>query len=347
MQETQPMEFDISRQIREELQNPKGFNSIDVIPEHEGNRESKELASHRVNKQGTLEDDFLKRSLDQDELSNNLGTLNQMLHKEGSNPDQKSYTSLPQVNYGKDSARNHAHEFSENQSVQRSNQDKEIPERALKNKVYYFFWLISNHAVFNIGILLCILSNTVVLALDRYPISKEEDETLELINEIFAYIFFVEMIIKLIGLGPKMYVYDRFNLFDAFLVILTMIESVLQYIELAVDRSLTTGGAFSAFRAIRLLRVFKIARSWPSFQIIMGKIGKSLVDISTFSILLFIFIYISALLGMELFAHNVKYNEEGQVMKIGGSSRRANFDDFIHAFTTVFIIIIGDVRVTL
>jgi len=75
----------------------------------------------------------------------------------------------------------------------------------------------------------------------------------------------------------------------------------------------------------------------------MSNIGKSLMDITTFSILLFIFIYISSILGMELFAHNVKFLDDGSVAEVGGKSPRNNFDDFIHAFTTVFIVIIGDV----
>jgi len=121
------------------------------------------------------------------------------------------------------------------------------------------------HPIFNISIMVCILANTVVLAVDRYPISDRELLLLENINEVFSYIFLIEMIIKITGLGPKVYIYDRFNLFDAFLVILTFIESVLEYMEFLTNQKITTGGAFSAFRAIRLLRVFKIARSWHSF----------------------------------------------------------------------------------
>ena len=37
----------------------------------------------------------------------------------------------------------------------------------------------------------------------------------------------------------------------------------------------------------------------------------SLIDISNFSLLLFLFLYIFALLGMELFAYKVYINEDG------------------------------------
>lgn len=64
------------------------------------------------------------------------------------------------------------------------------------------------------------------------------------------------MIIKLIGLGFKDYVKDTFNIFDAVVVALSLIELVL------VGVGIEGTGAFSALRAVRLLRVFKLARSW-------------------------------------------------------------------------------------
>ena len=47
---------------------------------------------------------------------------------------------------------------------------------------------------------------------------------------------------------------------------------------------------------------------------------------------------------MELFANKIKFDSDGKVVEVGGESPRANFDDFIHAFTSIFIIIIGEVR---
>jgi voltage-dependent calcium channel L type alpha-1D len=58
-----------------------------------------------------------------------------------------------------------------------------------------------------------------------------------------------------------------------------------------------------AIRALRLLRVIKLARSWTKLQDILAKTVKSLKDISNFGVLLFLFLYIYALLGMEIFAN--------------------------------------------
>ena len=65
------------------------------------------------------------------------------------------------------------------------------------------------------------------------------------------------MILKLIGYGFRYYIKDRFNIFDAIIVILSVVDVALSF-----TSSNLGGGAISAFRAFRLLRVFKLAKSW-------------------------------------------------------------------------------------
>jgi hypothetical protein len=133
---------------------------------------------------------------------------------------------------------------------------------------------------------------------------------LETINEIFTWSFFTEMIIKLLGLGFKDYARDKFNLFDCAIVVISFLESVMAW---ANFNALGNSGAISAFRGVRLLRVFKLARSWKSFQEMLIKIGKTVKDISSFSILLFLFMFTYTLLGMEMFAYTVKYDKNNLI----------------------------------
>jgi hypothetical protein len=53
--------------------------------------------------------------------------------------------------------------------------------------------------------MLAIIVNTVVLSMDRYPITQSETSILEKINEVMTYVFTVEMVIMIIGLGPSVY----------------------------------------------------------------------------------------------------------------------------------------------
>lgn len=71
------------------------------------------------------------------------------------------------------------------------------------------------------------------------------------------------MIIKLIGLGFKGYSRDRFNIFDCVIVVISTVEIFIDWSN--PNGGGGTGGAISAFRGVRLLRVFKLARSWKSF----------------------------------------------------------------------------------
>ena len=80
----------------------------------------------------------------------------------------------------------------------------------------------------------------------------------------------------------------------------------------------------------------------------------SLTDISNFSMLLFLMIFIFSLLGMELFAFSVAYDEDGEKVfdqrEIKALEQkgvkivwpRENFNSIGSALTTIFIVIIGE-----
>ena len=124
---------------------------------------------------------------------------------------------------------------------------------------------------------------------------------------IFVWVFTAEMIAKLIGLGVKNYVKDKFNVFDGVIVIISLVDFTLT---IAVDMQEATS-ILSALRALRLLRIIKLARHWKDFQNILGTMVSSLIDISNFTVLLCLIIYILALLGMEMFAYSVYIDTEG------------------------------------
>jgi hypothetical protein len=55
----------------------------------------------------------------------------------------------------------------------------EIPQRARSNRFLKFFFLICTHNAFNIGITICIILNTALLAMDKHPIEPETLMALE------------------------------------------------------------------------------------------------------------------------------------------------------------------------
>ena len=118
----------------------------------------------------------------------------------------------------------------------------------------------------------------------------------EYMNVILTTYFTVEMLIKVIGLGVKGYLSDTMNAFDAAVVISSVAELVV---------FLCGGGrgTLSVFRAFRLMRVFKLARRWEELNKIVQTIFKSISSIAYLSLLLLVFIFIMALLGMQIFGY--------------------------------------------
>ena len=80
------------------------------------------------------------------------------------------------------------------------------------------------------------------------------------------------------------------------------------------------------FRTFRLLRVFKLARSWKSLSRLMVTVGKTLWGVYPFSILLCIFIYIFAVSGLHLFGASFVLDFMVEDMETGGMVQNSEFD---------------------
>lgn len=110
--------------------------------------------------------------------------------------------------------------------------------------------------------MLCILLNTVCLAMDEYPVDTQRTLVTENLNIALTIIFSGEMALKVIGLGAKEYCSDNYNLFDGVIVLVSLIELMLNTVH--PDSKNNTG--LSALRSFRFFRIMKLARSWKSLR---------------------------------------------------------------------------------
>jgi len=157
------------------------------------------------------------------------------------------------------------------------------------------------------------------------------------------------MFLKLIGLGFSNYTKDSYNLFDALIVIISTVDWVIFRLT-PIDAE----NAMKAFRALRLLRMIKLSRSWKALATILKNMLDTIKPLANFSMLLLLFMYIFALLGMELFANIALIDKDDelvvgvdQVQELYNSGEfytfpRDNFNNVGWALTTVFIVIIGE-----
>ena len=133
-------------------------------------------------------------------------------------------------------------------------------DRAKKNCIYNFFFEIIISVSFNFLVYLVIISSVISLAMFSFKKTEEEKELLDIFDMVFGIFFLIEMICKLIGLGVKNYLRDRYNVFDAFIVIVGLVDIALLLSFKDDDSISQLDGLMSSMRALRLLRVFKLAK---------------------------------------------------------------------------------------
>ncbi|KAH9506937.1 hypothetical protein DERF_011641 [Dermatophagoides farinae] len=175
-------------------------------------------------------------------------------------------------------------------------------------------------------ITLCIVVNTLFMAMDHHNMDKDFENILQKGNFFFTAIFAIEATLKLVALSPKFYFREGWNIFDFVIVILSLL-----------DVSLSSVSGLSVLRSFRLLRVFKLAKSWPTLNLLISIMGKTVGDLGNLIFVLGIIIFIFAVMGMQLFGKN--YTEEN----FGGKEiPRWNFKDFMHSFMIVFRVLCGE-----
>ena len=106
---------------------------------------------------------------------------------------------------------------------------------------------------------------------------------------ILTVVFFLEMLLKILGLGITEYCKDSYNIFDFVIVMISIAEMAISF-EMSMEIFLGTindadriaaselGGGkgasgLSALRSFRLFRIMKLARSWKSLRDLLATVS--------------------------------------------------------------------------
>merc|ERR1719471_806431 len=181
-------------------------------------------------------------------------------------------------------------------------------------KSQWMFWLIVT----------LVFLNTCVLATEHHQ-QEWLDNFQEYTNLFFVCLFTCEMLLKMYALGLSGYMVSLFNRFDFIVVISSIMEFIL------VNQEIMPPVGLSVLRCIRLLRAFKVTRYWASMGNLVKSLVNSIASINALLVLLILFIFIFALLGMQIFGGRFK-NEES----------RGTFNNFGQSCLTVFQILTGE-----
>eukprot|EP00793_Prasinoderma_coloniale_P003769 PRCOL_00003146-RA len=174
---------------------------------------------------------------------------------------------------------------------------------------------IVEHESFMYVIVALIVINTIVMAAEFDGMPDAMFTAFDAINYILTAAFAVEMVLKITALGPGGYRKDPMNVFDGVIVVLSIVEIVV-----TLASGSGGGGMFSVLRAFRLLRVFKLARSWKELNSIITTVFRSVASVTYLSLILVLFIFVFALLGMQLFGYRYEFCDDGgQMCPPGGA----------------------------
>ncbi|XP_062315441.1 voltage-dependent L-type calcium channel subunit alpha-1D [Osmerus eperlanus] len=181
-----------------------------------------------------------------------------------------------------------------------------------------FYWLV----------LLLVFLNTVASASEHYGQPKWLTDVQERANKVLLMLFTMEMLMKMYSFGLQIYFMALFNRFDCFVVCGGILETLL------VEMEFIPPIGISVLRCVRLLRIFKVTRHWAALSNLVNSLLNSMKAICSLLLLLFLFLIIFALLGMQLFGGKFNFDET--------QMKRSTFDSFPQALLTCFQILTGE-----
>ncbi|XP_052460375.1 voltage-dependent L-type calcium channel subunit alpha-1D-like [Carassius gibelio] len=181
-----------------------------------------------------------------------------------------------------------------------------------------FYWLV----------LILVFLNTALSASEHYNQPDWLTDVQDIANKVLLSLFTVEMLLKMYSLGLQAYFVAFFNRFDCFVVCGGILETVL------VEMEIMPPLGISVLRCVRLLRIFKVTRHWTALSNLVASLLNSMKSIASLLLLLFLFLIIFALLGMQLFGGKFNFDET--------QTKRSTFDSFPQALLTCFQILTGE-----
>ncbi|XP_026077607.1 voltage-dependent L-type calcium channel subunit alpha-1D-like isoform X11 [Carassius auratus] len=181
-----------------------------------------------------------------------------------------------------------------------------------------FYWLV----------IILVFLNTLTISSEHYNQPMWLTQVQDVANKVLLALFTCEMLVKMYSLGLQAYFVSLFNRFDCFVVCGGITETIL------VEFEVMSPLGISVFRCVRLLRIFKVTRHWASLSNLVASLLNSMKSIASLLLLLFLFIIIFSLLGMQVFGGKFNFDET--------QTKRSTFDNFPQALLTVFQILTGE-----
>ncbi|XP_009694250.1 PREDICTED: sodium channel protein type 2 subunit alpha-like [Cariama cristata] len=173
----------------------------------------------------------------------------------------------------------------------------------------------------DLSIMVCIIVNTLFMALEYPDMPCNYQRMIFVSDKVFTLIFAAEMILKIIALDPYHYFQQKWNIFDSIVVMIGLIsfKENLSY--------------------FRLLRILKLAKSWPALNTLMKIILNSVGALGNLTLVLIITVFIFAVVGKQVLGN---YYESNYHKINTNENLRWHMKDFCHSFLIIFRILCGE-----
>jgi voltage-gated sodium channel len=143
-----------------------------------------------------------------------------------------------------------------------------------------------NNAKFERAILILIIVNAIVLALETYPtMMAAYGPLLETLDTLILWVFVVEVALRL-AVNPINFWRDPWRIFDFVVVAIAMVPA---------------SGQFAVLRSLRILRVLRLISAIPSMRRVVTGLLNALPGMGSIVLLLTIIYFVFAVLTTKLF----------------------------------------------
>lgn len=190
---------------------------------------------------------------------------------------------------------------------------------------------------FDLAIAAVIGLNVVTMAMEYYKMPYPLKYALKIFNYFFTAVFILEANMKLVALGWRLYLKDRWNQLDVGIVLLSIVGIVLE--ELETEKFIPINPTIiRVMRVLRIARVLKLLKMAKGIRALLDTVMQALPQVGNLGLLFFLLFFIFAALGVELFGR-LECSDE---IPCQGLGEHAHFANFGMAFLTLFRVATGD-----
>ncbi|XP_019856673.1 PREDICTED: two pore calcium channel protein 2-like [Amphimedon queenslandica] len=184
----------------------------------------------------------------------------------------------------------------------------EILQKLVRHNAFQYFTICMT--------LIHIIIVTVEMESDYYSVVRQTDSALAIVNFIFFFYYIFEQLLKIIGLGGRIYFKHFLHIFEGVVTIAIVITeiTILAMFGHPFHHSESEPPNYATLiRVMNLFIVFRMLRIIPqvkSVSFVFGTMVEIVKNLRAFAGIIIVIYYLFALLGMEIFGRNHKLEND-------------------------------------